>query len=44
MSITVINKGNLTQKKIEGYLKYSEIINWGRKNPVKFAELILGLE
>jgi hypothetical protein len=44
MGITIINKGNLTQKKLEGYLKYNEILNWGRRNPVKFAELILGLE
>jgi hypothetical protein len=44
MGITIINKGNLTQKKLEGYLKYNEILVWGRRNPVKFAELILGLE
>ena len=34
MGITIINKGNLTQKKLEGYLKYNEILNWGRRNPV----------
>lgn len=44
MSITVINKSNLTQKKLEGYLKYNEIIQWGRRNPTKFAELMFGLE
>ena len=47
MSITILNKelkSTLTQKKLEGYLKYNEIIQWGRKNPVKFAELILGVE
>ncbi|WP_252241661.1 hypothetical protein [Clostridium sp. ZBS18] len=47
MSITIINKpsvAGLTQKKLEGYLKYCELINYGRKNPVKFAEFVLGLE
>lgn len=37
MSITILNKeleSTLTQKKLEGYLKYSEIIQWGRRNPV----------
>lgn len=40
MGITVINKPsikNLTQKKLEGYLKYCELLNWGRRNPVKYA-------
>lgn len=44
MGITIINRDNLTQKKLEGYLKYNEIIQWGRCNPTKFAELIFGLE
>lgn len=47
ISITVISKNTskgLTQKKLESYLKYCEMIQWGRKNPVKFAELIFGLE
>lgn len=44
MGITIINRGNLTQKKLESYLKYSEIIKWGRRNPVKYIEFILGLE
>lgn len=47
MSLTIINKQsnqNITQKKLEGYLKYSQLIKWGRNNPVKFCEFILGLE
>ena len=46
MSITIISRDSelgLTQKKLEGYKKYSEIIQWGRKNPVKFAETFLGV-
>lgn len=41
MSITVINKpsvAGLTQKKLEGYLKYCELLKWGRCNPVKFVQ------
>jgi len=34
MGMTIINKDNLTQKKLEGYLKYNSIIQWGRRNPV----------
>lgn len=44
MSITVINKGNLTQKKLESYQKFNELNQWGRKNPVKYAEFVFGLE
>lgn len=47
MSISIINKpsvANLTQKKLEDYLKYCDLISWGRKNPVKFAEFMFGLE
>lgn len=46
MSITIISKDSelgLTQKKLEGYKKYSEIIQWGRKNPVWWSENILGV-
>ena len=46
MSITIISKDSelgLTQKKLESYKKYSEIIQWGRKNPVLFAETFLGV-
>lgn len=46
MSITIISKDSelgLTQKKLEGYKKYSDIIQWGRKNPVLFAQEFLGV-
>ena len=46
MSITIISRDSelgLTQKKLEGYKKYSEIIQWGRKNCVKFDEPFLGV-
>ena len=46
MSITIISRDSelgLTQKKLEGYKKYSEILLWGRKCPVKFAETFLGV-
>ena len=46
MSITIISKDSelgLTQKKLESYKKYSEIIQWGRKNPALFAETFLGV-
>lgn len=38
------NKHNLSQRKLEGYLKYCDIIQWGRKNPVKFVEYFMGIE
>lgn len=46
MSITIISKDSelgLTQKKLEGYKKYSDIIQWGRKNPVQFSQEFLGV-
>lgn len=33
-----MNSKNMSQRKIDGYLKLAEIIQWGRKNPVKFVE------
>lgn len=32
----------LSQRKLEEYHKMSQIIQWGRKNPVKFAETFFG--
>ena len=32
----------LSQRKLEEYHKMSQIIQWGRKNPVKFAEAFFG--
>jgi hypothetical protein len=46
VSITIINRDNelgLTQKKLEGLKKYSEIIQYGRKHPAWFAETFLGV-
>lgn len=35
---------NLSQRKLEGYLKWAKIVQWGRRNPVKFAEQFIGVE
>lgn len=46
VSITIINRDSelgLTQKKLEGLKKYSEIIQYGRKHPAWFAETFLGV-
>lgn len=42
--MNVISRENLSQRKLEGYLKMAEIIQWGRRNPVKFVETFLGVE
>lgn len=34
----------LTTKQQEAYKEYSEFIQWGRRNPVQFAERIFGIE
>lgn len=34
----------LSQRKIEEYSKMSRIVQWGRKNPVKFCEIFFGLK
>lgn len=34
----------LSQRKIEEYTKMANLIQWGRKNPVKFCELAFGLK
>lgn len=34
----------MSQRKIDGYLKLAEIINFGRKYPVRFVERFFGLE
>ena len=46
LSITIISRDSelgLTQKKLEGLKKYSEIIQWGRRNPALFAETFIGV-
>jgi hypothetical protein len=34
----------LSQKKLEAYLRLAEIIQWGRKAPIKFCERFMGIE
>lgn len=38
-----LDKHNLSQRKLDGYLKYCEIIQWGRKNPARFVEEFFGI-
>ncbi|WP_226035620.1 terminase [Aquibacillus saliphilus] len=38
------NQNTMSQRKLDGYLKLAKIIQWGRKNPVKFTERFLGVE
>lgn len=33
-----------SQRKIEEYAKFEKIINWGRKDPVHFAEEFFGIK
>lgn len=47
MSIEIFTpptESELSQRKIEEYYKWSDIVNWGRKNPVRFAEEIFGTQ
>lgn len=39
-----LSKDNLSQRKLEGYLKWAKIIQWGRSQPVQFTERFLGVE
>lgn len=39
-----ISRANISQRQLEGYLKWAEIVQWGRRNPTKFAETILGVQ
>lgn len=34
----------MSQRKIDGYLKLAEIIQWGRKWPLRFVELMFGID
>ena len=34
----------ISQKKLEGYLKLAEIIQWGRKSPIHFCQRFMGIE
>ncbi|MEC2162867.1 MULTISPECIES: terminase [Bacillus] len=39
-----MSKANMSQRKIDGFIKLAEVIQWGRKNPVKFVERFFGME
>lgn len=46
MSLTVINRSSIkeiSRRKLEVYSKYCQVIQWGRQNPVKFAERFMGI-
>jgi hypothetical protein len=34
----------MSSRKIDGYLKLAELINWGRRNPIEFVRLVFGIE
>lgn len=47
MSLTIINqqsKKEISQRKLETYEKYMQVINWGRAYPVEFASRFMGVE
>ncbi len=47
MSLTIINKKSqkeISQRKLETYEKYMQIINWGRGDPIGFTRRFLGIE
>jgi hypothetical protein len=39
-----MTKEQLTQRKLEGYYKLAQLVQWGRRVPVKFAEIVFGIE
>jgi len=39
-----INKIQLSQRKVEEYEKYCKLTQWGRKNPCRFLEELLGIQ
>jgi hypothetical protein len=38
------NKNELSQRKKEGLLKLAKIIQFGRRHPVDFVELFMGIQ
>ena len=46
MSNVIYNKSDyeLSQRKIEMFEKYLKMIQWGRREPVKFLEEVFGLQ
>lgn len=39
-----LSRENISQRKLEGYFKWCDVIQWGRRNPTLFAEQFLGIE
>jgi len=37
-------EAQISQKKLEGYYKLAQIIQWGRSAPIKFCERFFGIE
>jgi len=35
---------NISQRKLEGYLKLAQVVQWGRENPIKYCERFYGIE
>lgn len=47
MSLTIINKQSkeeISQRKLETYEKYMQVITWGRGHPVEFCSRFMGVE
>lgn len=42
--VTVPSEVEITQRKIEIYARYLEVIKWGRRYPIQFAERFMGIE
>ena len=38
------SNNDISQRKLEGYLKMANVINWGRQNPVQFISRFLGID
>ena len=39
-----LSKNNISARKLENYYRWAKVVQWGRKNPVNFAEQFLGIE
>lgn len=37
------NLRGVSQRKLDGYMEYVKIIQWGRRNPTKFVEEFMGI-
>lgn len=40
-TLTKPNDRKMSQRKIDGYIKLAEVIQWGRKYPTRFIERFL---